>query len=283
MQKLSRNRKGLSTVITTLIILVVAVLLAGVVTYYATNVVMTRTTMEEVRIRKPHVWVQEGDNAYATLMVQNIGGRDVLIDKVAIRGVVAPWGGLEGLGIGDAATVIFSGTLNNFPIVAGSLSITDGVETFADDGLGVLTGDGGGTPPASVGAIDYATGVWSVEFETAPITAVQITADYDYGSEITKVYYYLMQSGDDVSGDFELSIDGASNVYAHIGSVPVDLAGWDTPSSDIPLKSSGTMLFFIKDPTNIALNDVGTTISMTVFTSNAQWIVETNVEAAVID
>ncbi len=274
MQKLARNRKGLSTVITTLIILVVAVLLAGVVTYYATNVVMTRTTMEEVRIRKPHVWVQEGDNAYATLMVQNIGGRDVLIDKVAIRGVVAPWGGLEVLGIGDAATVAFTGNLANVPIVAGSVIITDGVESFIDDGVGGLGG---------LNTIDYVTGAYDVTFAVAPITGVEITADYDYGVDVTKVYYYIMQSGDDVSGDFELSIDGSSNVYAHIGSVPLDLAGWDTPSSDIPLKSSGSMLFFIKNPTNIALNDVGTTISMTVFTSNAQWIVETNVEAAVID
>lgn len=194
MQKLSKKNKGLSTVITTLIILVVAVLLAGVVSYYATNVVMTRTTMEEVRIRNAHIWVQEGDNAYAALMIQNIGGRDVLIDKIAIRGVEAPW----------------------------------------------------------------------------------------IGSAVIVKTYLVNQTDDDVSGDFKLT-NSTGTVFAQIGSVPAVEADWTIPTSDMPLKSSGTLLVFIKDPTNIALNDVGTTISITVFTSNAQWIVETNVQAAVID
>ena len=42
MIKLLRNRIALSTVVTTLIILVVSVLLATVVVYFATNVVSTR-------------------------------------------------------------------------------------------------------------------------------------------------------------------------------------------------------------------------------------------------
>ncbi len=92
MPKLARNSKGLSQVITTLIILVVAVLLTGVVTYYATNVTMVRTTQEEVRVRKPHIWVEEGGNAYAAILIQNTGGRDILVDKLTIRGVEAPWG-----------------------------------------------------------------------------------------------------------------------------------------------------------------------------------------------
>lgn len=194
MQKLSKKNKGLSTVITTLIILVVSVLLAGVVTYYATNVVMTRTTQEEVRIRKAHVWVAEGDDAYAALMVQNLGGRDIIIDKITIRGVEVPWG--------DPNVII--------------------------------------------------------------------------------KYYLVNQTSDDVSGDFKL-MNSTGTVFAQIGSVPEVEANWTTPTSDIPLKSSGSILFFITDPTNIALHDVGTTISLTVFTANAQWIIETNVQAAVID
>ena len=46
MTKLMKNRKALSTVVTTLIILVVSVLLAGVVTYYAINVTSTRVQEE---------------------------------------------------------------------------------------------------------------------------------------------------------------------------------------------------------------------------------------------
>lgn len=186
------NRKGLSQVITTLMILVVAILLAGAVTYYATNVTMIRTIQEEVRIRKPNVWVQEGDNAYAALMVQNLGGRDVLIDKITIRGVECPWS--------DPSAVV--------------------------------------------------------------------------------KYYRVNHTSEDVSGDFELKLNG-TDVFAQIGNVPEFNSSWTSSTSDMPLKSGGSMLFFIKDPTNIALQDVGTTISITVFTSNAQWIVETVVRAAV--
>ena len=81
---------------------------------------------------------------------------------------------------------------------------------------------------------------------------------------------------------FKLKKDALDVVFAQIGTIPADAAAWLTPTTDIPLKSSGSILFFIKDPTNIALNDVGTTISFTVFTSNAQWIVETVVQAAEI-
>jgi hypothetical protein len=192
MQKLARNRKGLSQVITTLIILVVAVLLTGVVTYYSTNVTMVRTTQEEVRIRKPHIWVEEGGNAYAALMIQNTGGRDVLVDKLTIRGVEAPWG--------DATVV---------------------------------------------------------------------------------VQYYKVLTGDDVGADFAVMKNVSDSYYfGQIGSVPVNASFWTNSTGDMPLKSSNSLLIFVKNPPNIALYDVGTTISMAVYTSNAQWIVETVVESA---
>ena len=262
------NRKGLSTVITTLIILVVAVLLAGVVTYYATNVVMTRTTQEEVRIRKPHVWVEEGDNAYAALMVQNLGGRDVLLDKVTIRGVDCPWGPTtvevkgEQLGIGDGVITLFN--MSNFPVHAGSYTI------YVDSVAKAET-----TDYTFIGS----TGV--VTFLAAPLIGEVVTADYSYTNVMVK--YVIISAGLDVSADFKLMEEVSGEVFAQIGTVPADAAGWLTPTTDIPLKSSDSILFYIMDPTNIALNDVGTTISVTVFTSNAQWIVETVVQAAEID
>jgi len=192
MQKLARNSKGLSQVITTLIILVVAVLLTGVVTYYATNVTMVRTTQEEVRVRKPHIWVEEGGNAYAAILIQNTGGRDILVDKLLIRGVEAPW-------TGDATVV---------------------------------------------------------------------------------VQYYKVLIGDDVGSDFAVMKNATDYYFGQIGSVPADSSGWTNTTGDMPLKSSNSLLLFVKNPPNIALYDVGTTISMAVYTSNAQWIVETVVESA---
>ncbi|UCD46101.1 MAG: hypothetical protein JSV27_00695, partial [Candidatus Bathyarchaeota archaeon] len=52
-----RKNKALSEVVSTLILLVVAVLLAAVATYYATNITMVRTENEQLMFSKVHVWV----------------------------------------------------------------------------------------------------------------------------------------------------------------------------------------------------------------------------------
>jgi hypothetical protein len=95
--KLLKNKWALSTVVTTLIILVVAVLLATIVTYYAINVVSTRVQEENLHLTKQHIWLNgtatPGTPAYAlgALMIINTGGRDVVLDKIAVRGQECPW------------------------------------------------------------------------------------------------------------------------------------------------------------------------------------------------
>jgi len=83
----------------------------------------------------------------------------------------------------DLATVAYNGTLLHYPMIAGSLSITDGVETFSDDGAGNLTGDAGGT-----GAIDYTTGVWSATFNAAGILVggvyPSVDATYQFNGDL---------------------------------------------------------------------------------------------------
>jgi len=90
MRSLLKGKKGLSTVVTTLIILVVSVLLATVVTYYAINMTTTRVQEENLRISKAHIWANSSDQLAAFVIV-NIGGRDTLIDKVQVRGQDIAW------------------------------------------------------------------------------------------------------------------------------------------------------------------------------------------------
>jgi len=52
--KMLKNRKALSTVVITLIILVVSVLLATVVPFYAVNVTTTRVQEESLQVFKHH-------------------------------------------------------------------------------------------------------------------------------------------------------------------------------------------------------------------------------------
>jgi flagellin-like protein len=176
-----RKNKALSEVVTTLILLVVAVLLAAVVTYYATNITMTRTESEEMRISKAHVWVNS-TGAIAAFKLQNLGGKDVLLDKVTVRGVESAW---------------------------------------------------------------------------------------------SNVFIYRVPSGTTINADLNVTS------YAGLAGDPtIDGRQFNQTSSDIPLESSGVLLVYIKDPDNIQMDDIGTAVSITMFTNNAQYITECNVESA---
>jgi len=91
MRGLAKSRKGLSTVVTTLIILVVSVLLATVVTFYAINMTTTRVQEENLRVKQAHIWANSSV-AQAAFVIVNIGGRDTLIDKIQVRGQDITWG-----------------------------------------------------------------------------------------------------------------------------------------------------------------------------------------------
>jgi len=92
MRNFLKGKKGLSTVVTTLIILVVSVLLATVVAYYAINMTTTRVQEENLRISKAHIWANS-TNKLAGFVIVNIGGRDTLIDKIQVRGQDIAWSG----------------------------------------------------------------------------------------------------------------------------------------------------------------------------------------------
>jgi hypothetical protein len=95
MRNILKNRRALSTVVTTLIVLVVSVLLAGVVTYFAINVVSTRVQQESLNLQYQHVWYSTSDNkAEAAIMITNTGGRDVVLQTIAVRGQTVPVGNL---------------------------------------------------------------------------------------------------------------------------------------------------------------------------------------------
>jgi len=91
MKNFRRNTLALSTVVTTLIILVVSVLLAGVVSYFAINVTSTRVQEESIHMTKQHVWCFGNSSAQAAFLLINTGGRDLVIDKISARGQASAW------------------------------------------------------------------------------------------------------------------------------------------------------------------------------------------------
>jgi hypothetical protein len=186
--KLLTNKKALSTVVTTLIILVVSVLLATVVTFYAINVTTTRVQEESLFLTKQHIWYNTtGGWAEAGIVLVNTGGRDVVLDKITVRGQECPWANVY---YWRTNTAVISADLNVTPIQ--------------------LTG-----------------------------STYNMSGTFNYG-------------------------DG----------------GFTQATDDQTLKSGYTMVVYIKNPDSIALNDVGIPVGITVFTSNAQYYKETNIQAA---
>jgi hypothetical protein len=200
--KLLKNRRALSTVVTTLIILVVSVLLASVVTYFAINMVSTRTQEENLFLTKQHIWfnpdTDSGDPArcQASLMIANTGGRDVVIDKITVRGQECAW--------------------NN-----------------DDDG----------------------------KFVIYCITNEPPSEDMTFQPTIAA-------PGGDDSQDLTFTDGGTEYTFLFA-------------DTDIILPSSYSLLVYIVNPDSISINDVGLTVSLSLFTAQSTYYKEANVQAYV--
>jgi hypothetical protein len=124
MKNIMKNRLALSTVVTTLIILVVSVLLAGVVTYFAINVTSTRTQEESLSLTRQHIWVDDAGDAVGAIMITNTGGRDVVIDKITVRGQEAVWTSVYSSVLADAtADLPYSAVADLIGYTAGTVGI----------------------------------------------------------------------------------------------------------------------------------------------------------------
>ena len=151
MKNILKNRRALSTVVTTLIILVVSVLLAGVVTYFAINVVSTQTQGESLNLQYQHVWFSTMDNmAEAAIMITNTGGRDVVLQNIAVRGQSVSttdiWYFVPHT-IGDLTYVNQSASDKNQPgpISASTVAPITGSGNFTQIAIGPLTLKSGST------------------------------------------------------------------------------------------------------------------------------------------
>ena len=84
-----RRRRGISTVITTIIILVASVVLASGVVLYSTSLFQTGTQTETIAITGVKVFVHATDSnglAWGAFGVRNSGDKILSLDKISIRG-----------------------------------------------------------------------------------------------------------------------------------------------------------------------------------------------------
>ncbi len=115
----------MAQVVSTLILLVVSILLSGVVVYYSMNIISTRVQTEEVRLSKQHVWVNSTGGVGA-LKVQNLGGRDILIDKMEVRGVLATWSDVYYYRVPSGTTIAGDLNVTSYSNLSGATITIDG-------------------------------------------------------------------------------------------------------------------------------------------------------------
>ncbi len=142
-----RCRKALSQVVSTLIILVVSVIMAGgTVTYYSIAVTNSSMKQEQLAIDRSHIWANYS-GAQAAFVVENIGGRDALIDAVEVRYIEIPWESVyyasavegtltpsQGLNITGSFNHTVGGTELSFTQASGSivLPVGEGIILYID-------------------------------------------------------------------------------------------------------------------------------------------------------
>jgi hypothetical protein len=120
------RRRALAQVVTTLILLVVSILLSGVAVYYSVNILSARLQTEDLRLNKEHVWVN-GTGAVAALKITNLGGRDILIDKIEARGVEAQWSTVYYYRVPTGTTIDGDLNVTSYDNLAGTSATIDGV------------------------------------------------------------------------------------------------------------------------------------------------------------
>ncbi len=191
---LRNNRLALSAVVTSLIILVIAVLLASVVTYFAINTSNTRVQEESLVVNKVHIWVPSDSSATeAAFIVINTGGRDVVITKICVRGQEAC------------------------------------IPPNPDDAL---------------------------QDVCFAVTNKSISVDLSYVLAVS------------TGGDL-VPIDNNTNDDIRLVQA----------TSSVTLSSGCSMVVYISEPDSVSINDVGTTVPITIFTAQSIYYQESNVEA----
>ena len=94
MTTLRNNRRAISTVLTTIIILVASVVLGSGVVVYGTSLFQGGTQQEAISVQGVQLWVNATDAngvAWGAAAVRNSGDKILSVDKVEVRGTTVPF------------------------------------------------------------------------------------------------------------------------------------------------------------------------------------------------
>ena len=85
------KNKGLSTIITTLIIVTASVVLGTAVVLFASGIFESSVEEEAITVTGLKVWGNTTTNSQAAFIVRNTGSKQLAIDTFRLRGTDAPF------------------------------------------------------------------------------------------------------------------------------------------------------------------------------------------------
>jgi len=86
-----RRRRGLGTVISTLIILIASVILSAGLIFFGGSLFQSNAEREAIQLSNAHIWVSpNGTSSVAAVVIQNTGDKQLVIERIAIRGLSVP-------------------------------------------------------------------------------------------------------------------------------------------------------------------------------------------------
>ncbi|MGH9992693.1 MAG: hypothetical protein ACREAZ_08625, partial [Nitrososphaera sp.] len=135
-----QKRRGLGTVIATLIILIASVILGAGVIFFGGSMFQTNTQQESVKVSNSHIWVATNGSSVAAFAVQNTGGKPVSITSISIRGLSVPLNLVYGNTVDATATNIQTEFIADYNLADGVDVDADGIQDPFDVGLDPATG-----------------------------------------------------------------------------------------------------------------------------------------------
>lgn len=85
-----QKRRGIGTVITTLIVLIASVVLGAGVIFFGGSLFQSNTQSESIKVSNAYVWVANNDTSTTAFVVQNTGSKALTLNSIALRGVSVP-------------------------------------------------------------------------------------------------------------------------------------------------------------------------------------------------
>ncbi len=128
-----KKRKGISTVLTTVIILVASVVLGSGVVLYGTSMFQTVAQQESIEVQGILLWVNATDaagDAWGAAGVRNNGDKILSVDTITIKGTTIPFGNWY---FDQDQTRVTVGNFQSQFVHEG----TDGVDTLMNDSASV--------------------------------------------------------------------------------------------------------------------------------------------------